>query len=188
MEPEVQSLPLRDIHLPDPISWWPPAPGWWVLLALVLLLVIAYFIHRRHKKLRLLRVEALAEVAKIRDQHIQRADPARVVNELSALLRRISVTVFPDQDIASLTGTPWLQFLDSVMSQATSQSTSQSKRKAGALQHRFETGLGELFVSVQYQKNMSDVVIPVDDLFELCSDWIKALPLVDPSVLRERGR
>ena len=31
---------LRDIHLPDPISGWPPGPGWW-LLALLLLTVLA---------------------------------------------------------------------------------------------------------------------------------------------------
>ena len=23
---------LRDIQLPEPISWWPLAPGWWVLI------------------------------------------------------------------------------------------------------------------------------------------------------------
>ena len=32
---------LRDIHLPEPIGWWPPAPGWW-LLALVFLSALIY--------------------------------------------------------------------------------------------------------------------------------------------------
>ena len=31
------ALPLRDLHLPDAIGWWPLAPGWWVLIALSLL-------------------------------------------------------------------------------------------------------------------------------------------------------
>ena len=25
---------LRDIHLPDPVSWWPPAPGWWIAVGI----------------------------------------------------------------------------------------------------------------------------------------------------------
>ena len=33
MDPE--QIPLRDLHLPEAIGWWPLAPGWWVVIALV---------------------------------------------------------------------------------------------------------------------------------------------------------
>ncbi|MGH8222486.1 MAG: DUF4381 family protein, partial [Woeseiaceae bacterium] len=29
-----QQIPLRDLHLPEAVGWWPPAPGWWLLIAL----------------------------------------------------------------------------------------------------------------------------------------------------------
>jgi uncharacterized protein (DUF58 family) len=35
LEMSPTDLPLKDIHLPAPPSWWPPAPGWWGLLALL---------------------------------------------------------------------------------------------------------------------------------------------------------
>ncbi len=31
---------LRDIHLPQSVHWWPPAPGWWIVAALLLALGI----------------------------------------------------------------------------------------------------------------------------------------------------
>ena len=31
---------LRDIHLPQAVHWWPPAPGWWIVAALILALTI----------------------------------------------------------------------------------------------------------------------------------------------------
>ncbi len=31
---------LRDIHLPEAVHWWPPAPGWWLVAALLLALTI----------------------------------------------------------------------------------------------------------------------------------------------------
>ena len=31
---------LKDIHLPQAVHWWPPAPGWWLVALLVLALTI----------------------------------------------------------------------------------------------------------------------------------------------------
>ena len=38
MDPE--QIPLRDLHLPEVVSWWPLAPGWWVLIALAAVALI----------------------------------------------------------------------------------------------------------------------------------------------------
>ena len=51
-----QNLPeLRDIHLPDGVSLFPPAYGWWVILGSVLLLLALielFLILRRKSKKR----------------------------------------------------------------------------------------------------------------------------------------
>ena len=50
---DVSQLPLRDIHLPAAIGWWPPALGWWLLAALVLAAAGLYGLHyyrSRHKR------------------------------------------------------------------------------------------------------------------------------------------
>jgi len=38
---------LHDIHMPEAIGWWPPAPGWWLLLGLVFISIAALFFYRR---------------------------------------------------------------------------------------------------------------------------------------------
>ncbi|MCA9451888.1 MAG: DUF4381 domain-containing protein, partial [Nitrospira sp.] len=43
---------LRDVHLPPPISLWPPAPGWWITLGLVMMGVILclWILRNRRRK------------------------------------------------------------------------------------------------------------------------------------------
>ena len=49
MNPTDPLAQLREIHLPAPVSFWPPAIGWWILAIFVLfcLIALAYFIHRQ---------------------------------------------------------------------------------------------------------------------------------------------
>jgi len=54
MNPAPQANPLdqlRDIHLPEAVSWWPLAPGWWLLMVLTCLLLVGLLIclYRRHQ-------------------------------------------------------------------------------------------------------------------------------------------
>ena len=48
----MEPLPLRDIHLPEPVGWWPPAIGWWLLPVCVLgLIVLLIWLIRRRMRI-----------------------------------------------------------------------------------------------------------------------------------------
>ncbi len=106
---------LKDIHLPAPPSWWPPAPGWWLLAVLLLLLAGgAFWFRRRHRaRNRYLRL-ALKELEQIRPySRVGAAATAkrRLLEELSALLRRFALAQWPTAGVAELQGEAWLEFL-----------------------------------------------------------------------------
>ena len=91
------SLPLRDIHLPDPVSWWPLAPGWWALLLLLVIFVLSttYFIRRyRNHKISALYL-AKQELARIETDFNINQDKSNLIKELSELIRRLSISIFP---------------------------------------------------------------------------------------------
>jgi len=41
---------LRDIQMPEPVSWWPVAPGWWGVALILLLLIVYFFVRRRRHR------------------------------------------------------------------------------------------------------------------------------------------
>ncbi len=159
MTPE--ALPLRDIHLPDPVSWWPPAPGWWLLLAVALVLVLSVAVvgSRRRQKRRLYR-EAVNELDRIHGETWEKSrDSTSLVRELSELLRRVALSVYPRDRVAGLIGEDWLRFLDRAL---------HDTRWANG----FTKGAGRILVSAPYCRH---VEADPGELVRLCRAWIAAV-------------
>ncbi len=113
MQPQVYQL--RDIHGLDPIPWWPPAPGWWLLAAGIILgLWLAYrlFPHLRPRALVGLtwRWDAARHLRELR-RRVPRQEAKQSAAELSELLRRIAMARCGRDACAGLTGKDWLQWL-----------------------------------------------------------------------------
>jgi Domain of unknown function (DUF4381) len=107
-----QLLRLRDIHLPAPPAFWPPAPGWWLLAALLIaLLAWATVVALRRYRIRRQRRRVLSALARLEHKLVSESTPDALA-QLSALLRRLALMRFPRRDVAALTGKAWLHFLD----------------------------------------------------------------------------
>jgi hypothetical protein len=104
---------LRDIHLPDPVSAWPPGPGWWVLAALLLMLIAAllWWIVRRHRD-NGWRRQAADELGQAYSQWQRQGDPRRYLQQLNEILKRAALHQYPGELIAGLSGAAWSRFLD----------------------------------------------------------------------------
>jgi len=107
------ALPLRDLHLPDAVGWWPLAPGWWVLLALIVA-GIAYLAWRwfRAWQFNAARRFALRELGGIEAAYLEHRNPVALGKQLSELLRRGMLAYAPRGEMAGLTGEAWLSWLD----------------------------------------------------------------------------
>ncbi len=106
-------LPLRDLHLPDPLGWWPLAPGWWFLIALFAgglgwLLLRAW----RTRQFNAPRRYAIRCLETVEAEYLSHRDPARLGRQVSELLRRAMLAYAPRHEVAGLTGDAWLEWLD----------------------------------------------------------------------------
>lgn len=111
MNPDLLSQ-LRDIHGAPPVSWWPPAPGWWVL-ALLLLLALTWAgrkllarlrVHKRRKSM-------LAWVDHLNDSIDPEREPQAYLSTLNRIFKLVALRAFPEQQCAVLAGSDWTAFL-----------------------------------------------------------------------------
>lgn len=142
---------LRDIHYPPKIPLWPLALGWYFVIAIILLSIFIagyfgfkYLTKRRLRKIVLQRLDELQN-----QQHTQH----HIAEELSMLLRRAALAIYPRQEVAGLYGEKWLSFLDK-----TSMST------------EFTQGDGRLLISCPYQEKNTELT---PELFHLIKNWVK---------------
>ena len=114
---------LADIHLPEVISFWPIAPGWWILLVLFILsiLLIIFFKKMRAGKTsrtgKKLKSQAMRELMMIHEAYKTQGTPQEAVKQLSIFLRRYALSLYQRDNVASLTDTEWLNFLDQMPEQ-----------------------------------------------------------------------
>jgi len=152
-----QKLQLQDIHLPGSASFWPPAPGWWLLLALLIFITIWAVIKLR-KKARLKKQQnlILAQLDAL-EADLKKHPSNETIAEINTLLRQLAVNYYPRDEIASLTGAQWLQFLDS----------------AGGTR-AFSKGAGRILVDAPYQA--SDLTnLNLDEFVPLVRKWVRKI-------------
>ncbi len=142
---------LRDIHLPMDPSWWPPAPGWWMLAAIVIGLLTGLLLwgHGRLHRRRWRR-QIMGELDRIVASEALRKDPPRLIGELSQLLRRSGRLI--DAAAPALRGSAWLAFLD-----------------ANLGGEEFSQGPGKVLLEGPFQRQAS---VDVDALLALVRRWM----------------
>ncbi len=150
--PPIQDLPIRDIHLPEAIGWFPPAIGWWFIAIFVP--IFTYCLIALIQKL--FQKSAIKEAKKLLKQLQTNAmlTPLEKVCELSILLRRVAVNHHPE--VGGLTGRAWLDYLDASLKNA-----------------EFKNGIGRCLADAPYQKELPPDV-DLTALFQLAQTWLNA--------------
>lgn len=153
MQPE---LALRDIHLPQAVSWWPPALGYWLLpLLLVLLWLVVITVRswlRRHSVKKVIK----NQLTDLEAEYAITQDAQLLVQKLSMLLRQVCLYYFPGSECAALTGENWLVFLDKQLSGSSA----------------FQSGVGQSLISAPYQRQVN---VDVPALLALCKNWLASV-------------
>lgn len=102
---------LRDIHQPEAISWWPLAPGWWLLLIFILVILgLGIWLYKRHRRNRFRRqATSLLQVSYLQWQ--QNADNQAYLISANQLLKQCLMQQGLRRETASCSGKHWLRLM-----------------------------------------------------------------------------
>ncbi|MFV2055703.1 MAG: DUF4381 domain-containing protein [Thiohalomonadales bacterium] len=169
---DLPDIPIRDIHLPDPVSWWFPALGWWVVFGVILILifgVVMLLISRKNKRYQ---CKAKLDFQKLLSSYEQILDTHRYVRELSVYLRKTAIHFYSRGSVAGLTGNRWLQFLDETSPHKQDRPTKKPSSKI-----KFQSEVGQLLLTAPYDSNANISTSQVQQLTILTESWLAQLPI-----------
>lgn len=103
---------LRDIHGAPPASWWPLAPGWWLLgLVVVVLSVLLIRFLIRWYKVRQRRKQMLGWVDFLNAIVDPANEPQAYLGMLNRIFKLVAIKAYPEQNCASMAGREWAEFM-----------------------------------------------------------------------------
>jgi len=152
---DYSQIPLRDIHMPGAIAWWPPAPGWWILVALLAgVCALAAWRYARGYRRR----AALRTLERIYSD-LQAGEPvAACLPVVSSVVRRFAMVVAASpRGIAGLVGERWLTWLDSQWERT-----------------QFTNGPGRALARAPYAPPATFSSEDALALTRVCIDWVRA--------------
>ncbi|MCW8093049.1 DUF4381 domain-containing protein [Alteromonas sp. ASW11-130] len=143
---------LQDIHVPESVSAWPLAWGWWIVIGITILglIVAAVWFYKRYQF-------SCAKRQAIKEIYTLQANQADWAQKQNAILKRTASYYFDKHTVASLYGQRWQQFLVGCL----------AKRKKGQITQEIN----------QLQKALYQPQPPSTDQFESCQKaclyWLK---------------
>ena len=161
--PEELLQRMRDIHYPDAPGWFPPAPGWWMLLLLVLL-AIAFLAHKWRviRRARAPYSSALMLLARAQEKAATGELGTRdYLDQCNQILKRLLVHIRHNDHAVAASGTTWLAELD---------------RLHGG--NQFTKGPGQVLGDSRFAPEPPE---PAPGLHKLLSAFVRRLQGRDPS-------
>jgi hypothetical protein len=117
------------------------------------------FIARKIYLGRQLKRDIAYELEAIKQQYQQTQNKSRLATALSRLIRRATITFYPSQNIAGLTGEDWLALLDQTNANASSNIS-------------FNSSIGKILLTAPYQPEEALADLDAQAFIRLCESWL----------------
>lgn len=161
---------LNDIQMPDPVGFWPLAPGWWILILLLLALaalvtykIVTWLRHTRYRK------QALAILKQI-EQRKNLVSRELILEQVLSVLKRTALSAYKHSrnPLASIYGREFFLLLEATLDKAT-------------------PPLDEKWHNAVYKKSLPDTEdYSLEELLRFAKIWISKHQTLDKTALQQR--